>query len=366
LDIAIVGPAQSGKTSVFTALALGHAQKGDDRREHVATVKIPDERLDQLAALIGSNKVTPVEVRLHDLPALFEKGRAASGEASESLARADGLILVARAFRRPDVPHARGDVDAARDIEELLADMLLHDLDIVERRLEKLDTTVRSAKPGEREAAQREQELLQRTRDRLSKDSPLRDDTPAEDAKGLSNYGLLTLKPLLVVINLDEADAGRAAEVEAEFQERFGQTPARLGGAPKTCVGSMCARLEAELGELEPEEAAAFRRELGTGEPAAPRLLAQAREMLGMITFFTAGENEARAWALPAGATALQAAGRVHTDMERGFIRAETIGWHELLEFGSEAEAKKHGRLRSEGKGYVVQDGDVLHVLFSV
>ncbi|MEX0801007.1 MAG: DUF933 domain-containing protein [Dehalococcoidia bacterium] len=358
MDIAIVGPAQSGKTAVYTALAHGHAQQGGDRRESVATVKIPDERLGKLAALVGSKKVTPAEVRLYDLPALFQEGRAASGEVAESLSRADGLILVARAFRRPDVPHARGDVDAARDIAEFEAEMLLHDLDIVERRLDKVDTTVRSAKPGEREAGQREQELLRRTRERLSAERPLRDDTPADDARGLSNYGLLSLKPLLIVVNLDEDDIGRAAEIESEYGERF--------GSAKTFVGSMCGRLEAELAELEPDEAAAFRRELGAGEPAAPQLLSRAQEMLGLITFFTAGETEARAWPLPAGSTALEAAGRIHSDIERGFIRAETIGWEELLQFGSEAEARKHGRLRVEGKGYVVQDGDVLHVLFSV
>ena len=158
MDVAIVGPAQSGKSSVFSALAAGHAQHGDARSEQLAAVKIPDQRLEELARLVGAEKVTPVELRLHDLPTLFEKGRAASGEAAESLARADGLILVVRAFRRGDVPHPGGDVDPARDIDSFRAEMLLNDLGIVERRLEKLEITVRSARPGEREAGQREQE----------------------------------------------------------------------------------------------------------------------------------------------------------------------------------------------------------------
>jgi GTP-binding protein YchF len=363
VDLAIVGPAQSGKTSVFNALAAGHAQRGDARSEHLAAVKIPDQRLEKLAQLVGAEKVTPVELRLHDLPTLFlpagrhgEKGRAASGEAAESLSRADGLILVVRAFRRADVPHPRGDVDPPRDIDSFRSEMLLHDLGIVERRLEKLEITVRSARPGEREEGQREQKLLQRVRQLLEDESPLLGNVSAEEARGLANYGLLTLKPVLILINLDEDDAARTAEIEGEYKGRYGGTS----------VGAMCASLEAELGELEPEEAAEFRRELGATEPAAPRVLRQTQEMLGLITFYTPVGTECRAWAVPAGTTALEAAGRIHTDMERGFIRAEAIRWEELMGIGSFAAAKKQGRLRSEGKRYVVQDGDVLHILFHV
>ncbi len=356
MDLAIVGSAQSGKTSVFNALAAGHAQRGDARREHLAAVKIPDQRLEKLAQLVGAEKVTPVELRLHDLPAMFEEGRAASGEAAESLSRADGLIIVIRAFRRADVPHPRGDVDPPRDIDSFRSEMLLHDLGIVERRLEKLEITVRSARPGEREAGQREQELLQRVRKLLEEELPLRDHVSAEDARGLANYGLLTLKPVLILINLDEEDIAGTRDIESEYRGRYGGTS----------VGAMCARLEAELGELEPGEAAEFRRERGVTEPVAPRILALTQEMMGLVTFYTPVGTECRAWPVPAGTTVLEAAGRIHTDMERGFIRAEAIAWEELMGIGSFAEAKKQGRLRSEGKQYVVQDGDVLHILFHV
>jgi GTP-binding protein YchF len=356
VDLAIVGPAQSGKTAVFNALAAGHAQHGDARLEHVAAVKIPDERLEKLAALVAAEKVTHAELHLHDLPPLFEKGRAASGEAAESLSRADGLILVVRHFRRPDVPHPLGDVNPDRDIDLFRSEMILHDLGIVERRLEKLDITVRSARPEEREAGQRELATLQRARQHLADEQPLRDHMAGgEDSRVLANYGLLTLKALLILVNLDEADVGRAAEIEGEFRGRY--------GVP---VGAMCARLEAELAELEPEEAAEFRREMGAVEPAAPRILGLALEALGLVTFYTPVGTECRAWPLPAGTAALDAAGRIHTDMEKGFIRAEAITWTELMEIGSFAEAKKRGRLRSEGKEYVVQDGDVLHILFHV
>ena len=359
MDIAIVGPAQSGKTAVFEALAASHAQHGDARREHVAAVKIPDERLEKLGALVAAEKVTPAELRLYDLPPLFEKGRAASGEAAEALSRADGLVLVVRHFRRPDVPHPLGKVDPGRDIDLFQSEMVLHDLGIVERRLEKLDITVRSAKPGEREAGQQEQPVLQRARQYLEDGQPLRDHMAGgEEARLLANYGLLTLKALLILVNLDEADIGRTAEIEGEYRGRYG-----VGGAS---VGAMCARLEAELAELEPEEAVEFRREMGAAEPAAPRILKQVLDTLALITFYTPVGTECRAWPVPAGTTALEAAGRIHTDMERGFIRAEAIAWEELMEIGSLAEAKKRGRLRSEGKQYVVQNSDVLHILFHV
>lgn len=359
MDIAIVGPDQAGKTTVFDALAAGHAQHGDARSEHLATVKIPDERLEKLAALIKPKKVTPVELVLHDLPTLFVKGRTASGDAADSLSRADGFILVVRAFRRADVPHPRGDVEPGRDAEEFKSEMLLNDLGVVERRLKKLDTTVGSVRPGEREAGQREKALLQRVHKLLGDGQPLRDHpADGEEMKALSNFGLLTLKPLLILVNLDEEDVSRTAEIEAEYRERF--------SSRGTFVGAMCARLEAELAELEPEEAAEFRREMGAAQPEAPRILALAQEMLGLITFFTVRETECRAWPLPVGTTALEAAGRVHSDIERGFIRAEVIRWDELLAAGGFTEAKKHGRLRSEGKQYLVQDGDVVNVLFSV
>ena len=346
MDLAIVGPAQSGKTTVFNALVASHA-----RHDQLAAVKIPDERLERLARLVEAKKVTPLELRLHDLPTLFlpggrhgEKARAASGEAAEALSRADGLILVVRAFRRADMPHPSGDVDPARDIAEFRSEMILHDQGIVERRLKKLDITVRSSRPGEREEGQREQELLQRIRQHLEDGRSLRDSVAGRDeAKALANYGLLTLKPVLILINLDEEDIAKEAEIEGDYLGRY--------GSGSTFVGAMCARLAAELGELEPEEADEFRREMGATEPAAARILARTQEVLGLVTFYTPVGTECRAWAAPAGATAAEAAGRIHTDMERGFIRAEAIGWEELMGIGSFAEAKKQGMrtLRDSG-----------------
>ncbi len=360
MDVAIVGPPAAGKTTVFQALTAGHGSAGGDARgEHLGAVKIPDVRLEKLAALVKAKKTTPLEVRLFDLPPLFIRGAAPSGEAAETLGRADALLHVVRAFDRADVPHPTGSVDPDRDVTAFDSELMLNDLGIIERRLEKLDITVRSGRPAEREAGEREQALLLRARAALDSEKPLRGEiNDPQDIKGLSNFGLLSLKPVLLVLNLDEARAGEVHAGEAAFAARHSQ--------PRTACSAMCAKLEAELAELTADEAEEFRHELGAEEGAVVRLLGRLIELLGLVTFFTAGEKETRAWTVTAGGSALQAAGRIHTDIERGFIRAEVIGWEELLEFGTHAEARKHGKLRTEGKQYVVQEGDVINVLFNV
>lgn len=360
MDLAIVGLRSCGKTSVFKALTVGHGSAGGaGRGEHIGAVKVPDERLDRLATLVHAKKVTPVEARFHDLPPMFEKGAPPSGEAAEALSKADALVHVVRAFHRDDVPHPLESVDPQRDIEAFEAELRFNDLGIVERRLQKLDTVARTGRPAEREAAEREQQLLKRVHKHIEADESLRDCmTDLQDVKALANFGLLSLKPMLILVNIDEADAGKTAALEAEYRGRY--------YSPKTRTAVICAEVEAELGELSPEDAPEFRAELGVEEGAAMRLLSVAMEVMGLATFFTAGEKETRAWAVGAGSSALQAAGRIHTDIERGFIRAEVIRWDKLLEFGSHAEARKHGQLRTEGKTYVVQDGDVINVLFNV
>ncbi len=361
MELAIVGLRAAGKTAVFQALTAGHGSgQMDARGEHVGAVKIPDERLNRLAALVKAKKVTPLEVLLYDLPPLFERGAGPSGQASESLARAEVLLHVVRAFERADVPHPAGSIDPARDIEAFDGELMINDLGVIDRRLEKLEITVRSARPGDREGGEREKALLKRCRELLEAGRPLRNEiTDAPELKMLSSYGLLSLKPMMLLINLDEGDAGGSSELKAGCERRY--------GARKTASAAACAKLEAELAELAPEEAAEFRRELGPEEGMVEALLGRLMELLGLITFFTVvGDKEARAWSAPAGTPAVQAAGRIHTDMERGFIRAEVISSEKLLECGSHAEARRRGQLRTEGRQYLVQDGDVINVLFSV
>jgi len=360
MDLAIVGLPFSGKTTVFKALMAGHGSaSAAGRGEAIGSVKIPDERLQKLGVLVAAKKITPVEVVLHDLPALFERGAAPSGSAAEALGRADALVHVVRAFERDDVPHPTGTIDADRDIAAFDGEMLLHDLGIIDRRLDKLDTTARTAKTAEGEAAQRESQMLKRAKTHLDAETPLRDVITDEgDIKALANFGLLTLKPMLILVNIGESAVAERDSIEVDFRERHAKA--------RTSLAALCARLEAELAELSPEEAKEFRDDMSAGEGATDHVLEAIREMLGLVTFFTAGEKDTRAWTIPSGATALQAAGRIHTDIERGFIRAEVIAWDKLLELGSHNEARKAGQLRQEGRTYVVQEGDVINVLFNV
>jgi ribosome-binding ATPase len=351
MDIAIVGLPQAGKTTAFRALTAGHGSASADGREAVGVVKIPDERLEKLAVLVKAKKITPIEVFLHDLPALFQKGAAPSGPAGETLARADALLHVVRFFDRAD--------DPAKEIAEFDAELMLFDLGIVERRLEKIASNVRGGKVESKEATEREKALLERIKPMLESDRPLRNEITDEgDVRALANFGLLSLKPMLILMNIGEDKVAEQEKLAADYAAKL--------SAHGTRVTAICAKLEAELAELSPEEASEFRRDLGAPEGGTQAVLEQARELLRLLTFFTAGEKDTRAWSLPQGGTALQAAGRIHTDIERGFIRAEVIRWDTLLELGSHAEARKKGQLRQEGKTYVIQDGDVINVLFNV
>lgn len=362
MDVAIVGLPQSGKTTAFRALTAGHGSapaEGGRGEAVVGAVKIPDERLMKLAELVQAKKITPLEVFLHDLPPLFQRGAAPSGQAGEVLARADALMHVVHAFDRPDVPHPDGSIDPLRDVRNFDSELLLFDLGIVERRLNKIETTRRTGKASEREAGDREKALLERVKAILDEEKPLRNEiTDPAEVVALGNFGLLSLKPMLLLMNIGEDRVGEQAAIAAEYAGKL--------NAARTRATAMCAKLEGELAELTAEEAAEFRKDLGAPEGGTHAVLEEVDKMLGLIVFYTAGEKDTRAWSLQQGGTALQAAGRIHTDIERGFIRAEVIGWDKLLEFGSHNEARKKGQLRQEGKTYVVQDGDVINVLFNV
>ncbi|HXH21315.1 MAG TPA: DUF933 domain-containing protein [Dehalococcoidia bacterium] len=360
MDLALIGLASSGKTTLLKALAAGHLPHGGSPNEPaVAVVKVPDERLDKLAALVQAKKTTYLEMRIFDFPSFSVGKKGPPPQLLGALSTNDLLVHVVRAHGDAAVPHPLGSVDPARDIAAMDLELVLADLGIVERRIDRLTTEMRSLPAGARGAQEREMALLQRLKAALEAEKPLRSaGVTAEERSLLGGFNLLTLKPMLIVLNIDEADAGRAGEIEGEYADAAGQNAA---------VIALAAKAEADVAELGPEEAAEFRKELGLpGEPAAARVLRAAVSLLGLVTFFTAGEKDAHAWSVPAGTTAVKAAGRIHSDIERGFIRAEVIGWQELLEAGSHAEARKRGRLRLEGKTYEVQDGDVINVLFNV
>jgi len=365
MDLGIVGLPLCGKTTVFNALTHGHAETGGYRagvETHIGVVKVPDERLSKLAAQFQSKKVTPAEVRYIDMPAMSATSSQGGGPSSQvlsALSASDGLLHVVRTFQRDDVPHPQGSIDPHRDIAAMDAELVLADLAVVEKRLERLAPVVRASKPGEREAGEREMELLQRIKGTLESETPLRaQELTAEEERSLRDYALLTLKPILLTVNVGEEDAAKIADIEREFAARY--------GAEGTRVVALCGQLEMELAELSEEEAWEFRQDMGLTESGVQRILQQTFDLMGLITFYTVVGEECRAWTVPRGMYAQHAAGKIHSDMERGFIRAEAIGCKEILVCGSLAEARKRGILRTEGKSYAVQDGDVLHILFSV
>ena len=365
MDFGLIGLARSGKTTVFDAITGGHVPTGayEAGGPHVGVVKVPDERLDRLASHFQPKKTTHADARFLDFPgAVFARGFGRGGGAAQVLAtlgHADGLVHVVRAFRSEHVPHPEGSVDPHRDVATMDMELAFADLAFLEKRLERLDTAVRSARAGEREQGERELALLRRLKEGLEAETPLRaQNLSPEEVRAIENYDLLTAKAELLLLNLDEADLGRADEVAAEAGARW--------GGPHRQVAWLCAELEMELGELPPEEAGEMRASYGLAEAGRDSVVRACFDLLGLVSFFTINPEEAHAWTVPRGTTTLHAAGKVHTDMERGFVRAEVLTWQELLDHGSLAEARKHGVLRIEGKEYRVQDGDVIHILFSV
>lgn len=366
MQIAIVGLAGSGKTTVFNTLTRGHAETGGygGLTLNVGVVKVPDERLDRLAAIFYPKKIVHADVTYVDLPAppASSEGRVGTEELpAEHLARlrdSDALLHVVRAFEDPSVPHPGGTVDPVRDLENLDLELILADLAIVDRRLERLTASGRHGTPAEREANEREEVILRRLKTGLEAGHPIRDgDLDRDDAKAIRGFRFLTEKPVLVLLNIGEGDlAGATAAVE------------RVSAAYRhdhALVEALSARIEMELGELDPGEARVFMDELGIAESGLGRVIALSYRLLGLISFLTAGPDEVRAWPIPDGSTAVDAAAAIHTDLAKGFIRAETVSYEDLLALGSMAEARKAGRLRSEGRTYRVRDGDVLEILFS-
>ena len=366
MQIAIVGLAASGKTTVFNTLTRGHAQTGGygGMELHVGTVKVPDERLDKLAEIFKPRKIVQADVTYFDLPAppASSEGRVGTEELpADQLARlreADALLHVVRAFESPAVHHPEGSVDAWRDLERLDFEFVMADLSVMEKRLERLKASGHHGTPAEREANDREMELLNRLHEVLVEGKPLRDaDIGDEEEKIIRGFRFLSQKPVLVLLNVGEADVAREAELIAGIADRYDHR--------KTIVDALSAKIEMELGELDSDEAAVFMEELGLVESSLDRVIRLSYRLLGLISFLTAGPDEVRAWPIPDGSSSVDAAGAIHTDLARGFIRAEVVPYDDLLVLRTMAEARKHGKLRSEGKTYTVKDGDVIEILFS-
>jgi hypothetical protein len=363
IGMGIIGLEGSGRTTVFNALTGGAAtDKGQTAGSHVGTAKVADARLDVLTKLLQPKRTVPATVMYTDVGASVKglaEGKGLGGQLLNQLSAADAIINVVRAFEDDSVPHPQGSINLERDIAAMDMEMAFSDLAILERRIERINESLKAAKPAERQVHQHESDVLHKLKAALEKDTPVREMALApEDLRVITNYQFLTAKPLLVVINIGEEQLGEREGLEQEWNQRLAR--------PKRRAVTLSAKLEAELSRLEAAEADEMRGSYGLSESGADRVVALSYQLMGLVSFFTIASGEVRAWPVPAGIEAVKAAGKIHTDMERGFIRAEVIAYSDLVKCGGLAEARRKGLLRAEGKTYGVQDGDVITFLFNV
>jgi GTP-binding protein YchF len=360
LRAGLIGFPSAGKTALFQLLTSAReAPRASGKSEaNVGVSRVPDDRLDQLTALFNPRKHVPATVEFADIAGV---GGAKVGAAAlldvAPFRNADALLHVVRLYRDPSIPHPAGTIDPARDVRTMEDEIILADLGVVERRLERLE---RDLKKGPTADLRKEQEILMRCRAALEEGRALRAlDLPADDAKRLRGFQFLSAKPLLIVLNLDEADLPHADDaVQMAGIESF------LTGAATRAV-PICAKIELEIAQLDAADAAAFMTDLGLRESGLDRVIRASYDLLGYISFFTVGEDENRAWSIPRNTPAVIAAGEIHSDIARGFIRAEVVGYDQLVGRGSMAACRDHGEVRLEGKDYIVADGDVINFRFA-
>jgi len=352
MKTAIIGLPLTGKTSLFTILTGVHETARTGSMEtKVGITKVPDPRLDALARVFQPEKVTHATIEFIDFPSISRESLR-DPSLLASLRVADALAHVVRLFQDDTVPHEKGSVDPVRDIRDVDMELVLSDLAVAEKRLERLEKDRKKIKdPG----LDREFELLQQAKGMLEHGEPLRGWELAEDdEKRLRGFQFLSQKPMLFVLNVGEEDAPRMREIEEEYRSRL------LAGQRRTEVTAVCGKIEAELAELSPEEQKEYLASFGLPGSSLDRLVHAMYRLLGLMSFLTAGETEVRAWTIPVHSTALKAAGAIHSDFEKKFIRAEVVPWQALVEHGGYAGVREKGLLRLEGKDYIVKDGDVL------
>jgi ribosome-binding ATPase len=356
----IIGLPQVGKTSLFRILTkanLSEQAYSNPREAHVGVAKVPDDRLDKLAALYNPKKLTHTSVEYVDVGAIGQDALKETAYIGH-LRNVDALIHVVRAFEDDSIPHV-GAIDPLRDIKNVDFDLMISDLGQVEKRLERLVKDLKKMRTPELE---KENELLIKAKAHLEAEKPLRElEMTAAEKKLIKGFMFLSEKPILYVLNISETQELDKALEEAVAKYKLTDVASR----PNAGATAICGKVEAELSEMSDADAAEFLSSYGLKESGLTRLIRKTYELLGLISFFTAGEDECRAWQVPAHSRAQEAAGAIHSDLEKHFIRAETIRWDQLLEAGSEANARAKGALRLEGKDYIVKDGDVMHIRHS-
>jgi GTP-binding protein YchF len=355
----IIGLPQVGKTSLFRILTKAHlsTSPSNPREAHIGVAKVPDNRLDRLAALFDPKKLTHASVEYVDLGAIGQDALKESGYIGH-LRNVDAIAHVVRAFEDDSIPHA-GPIDPLRDIKNVEFDLMVSDLGQIEKRLERVEKDLKKMRSADLE---KEFELLKRGKAQIESERPLREmEMTPEDKKRFRGFMFLSEKPILYVLNISEStELGKDLE---NAVAKYGLS--EVASRPNSGATAICGKVEAELAEMSDADAAEFLSSYGLTESGLTRLIRTTYALLGLISFFTSGEDECRAWTIPVNTRAAQAAGAIHSDLEKHFIRAETIRWDQLLDAGSEANARSRGTLRLEGKEYIVQDGDVMHIRHS-
>jgi len=363
MRITIIGLSRSGKTTIFNALTGGRANVGSyspSLTPNIGVAKVSDPRLPILESIFQPKKTVPAEINYVDMTVSLQTADTRGeikGELLNYLTAADALLQVVRSFEDGNLPHPEGSVDSKRDIATMDLELAFSDLVIIQRRLDRLEVSLKGAKAQEHGLYLKEQMLLQKIKPALENEIPIRQQNLSEDElKALSNYQFLTAKPMLIILNIGENQISQASQLEEEIRSIY----------PQFDVTALCGKLELELSQLSEAESAEFRQALGLAAPALYQVIALSYRSLGLISFFTTASAELKAWTIPRGIVATRAAGKIHSDMERGFIRAEVINHSDLEKCGNLAEARKKGLLRVEGKNYVIQDGDVITFLFNI
>lgn len=366
MEIAIIGLNQSGKTTVFNAVTKGKAEVasfgGKSNKPNIGVAKVPDGRFSQLNKIFKPQKITPAEIRFIDIPTAPEglgESSGISGEYLNLLQRSDALALIIRAFQNPSVPHPSGKTNPQNDLETMLYELSFADIEILERRLEKLNTQLKSPKSDMKQSLLKEKSVLEQIKSQLEDGIHVREQNLTEDQQlSIKNFALLTNKPLMVVININEEQSEHVANIYQEIND--------LIERPSIKTTALAAQLEMELTEMEPEDEKDFRESLSITESGLDQMVRLTYDLLNLITFFTVGEDENRAWPIQAGTVAVDAAGQIHSDIQKGFIRGEVISFDDLIECDGMTDAKTKGLIRQEGRSYEMKDGDIMHVLFNV
>ena len=361
MKIGLLGFPKVGKTTLFNILTGSRLEvekfSAGKAEPHLGVAKVPDPRLDRLAGMFKPRKVTPAQVDYLDIQGLA-KGEAKDPLFLREMRNVDAIAHVVRAFTDDEIPHPEGSLDPRRDLETMETEFLLSDVDVASRRVEKLRLNLKKARSPEDE---KELPVLTRCLEALERETPIRTlEFTSDEERRFRGFAFLTAKPLLGVINMGEDDAGKIGS----FRSHFSLDP--FASRPRVALCAVSAKIEMEIARLTPEDAAAFLQDLGLGEPCLDRILRASHDLLGLSVFFTAGEDEVKAWSIPRKCPAQRAAGAIHSDIERGFIRAEVAAYERLMEAGSLAAARDKGWLRQEGKEYRVADGDVINFKFNV